>query len=158
MIENRYSVRAIVLTPEPEILLMQIRAPQGGDPLWITPGGGLEDGEDAEAGLRRELREELGLEAFERGPLLWRRRSTFSWGDRRICQDEEYRAVHVARFEPLMSDEVEVKALEQFRWWPVAALATTDQRLIPLSLHEIVRSYLADGPPREPPPVEVVVD
>ena len=62
------------------------------------------------------------------------------------------------RFEPVMSDPVEARVLTHFRWWPVAALATTDQRLIPLSLHEIVRSYLADGPPREPPPVEVVVD
>ena len=158
MIENRNSVRAIVLTPERQVLLMQIRAPQGGDPLWITPGGGLEDGEDAEAGLRRELMEELGLEAFELGPLLWRRHATFDWGEKRICQREDYRAVHVPRFEPVMSDAVEAKVLEQFRWWPVAALATTDERFIPLSLHEIVRSYLADGPPREPPPVEVVVD
>ena len=82
VIIERNAVRAIVLTPEPKVLLMRIRAPEGGDWFWITPGGGLEAGETEEAGLRRELKEELGLERFEVGPLVWRRQHTFNWGGR----------------------------------------------------------------------------
>lgn len=158
MLVERHSIRAILLTPEREILLMRIRSPQGGDWFWITPGGGLEPGEAAEAGLRRELREELGLEKFDLGPLVWRRMHTFKWGEKHIRQSEQYYIVQAAKFEPHMSDPVEVQVLDQFRWWAVTELATTPERLTPLSLATIVTRYLTDGPPSEPPEMEILVD
>jgi ADP-ribose pyrophosphatase YjhB (NUDIX family) len=69
LIIERHAIRAILLTQELEILLLRIKPPEGGDWFWITPGGGLEAGETVEVGLRRELREELGLEDFVLGPL-----------------------------------------------------------------------------------------
>lgn len=74
---ERRAIRALILTPEREVLLMRIRAPQGGEPFWIAPGGGMEPDETQEQALRRELAEELGLLAFEAGPVLWRRHHTF---------------------------------------------------------------------------------
>src|SRR6266849_6547160 len=58
MIIDRYAVRAVLLTPQEEILLMRIHGPGSGKRWWITPGGGLEPGESVEQGFRRELREE----------------------------------------------------------------------------------------------------
>ncbi|MBC8115964.1 MAG: NUDIX domain-containing protein [Candidatus Saccharimonas sp.] len=155
---QRQGVRAILLTPEQEVLLLRIRPPECGDWFWITPGGGLEPGETAESGLRRELKEELGLEHFLLGPLVWRRQHTWDWAGKRICQREEYHVVHVARFEPVMSDSIEIQILDRFRWWPVAELAHATERLTPLSLAEIVARYLAQGPPQEPLEIEVRVD
>jgi len=47
---------------------MRYRAEAAGDPavtglraFWVTPGGGLEEGETARAGACRELREETGI-------------------------------------------------------------------------------------------------
>jgi 8-oxo-dGTP pyrophosphatase MutT (NUDIX family) len=157
MLIERQAIRAILLTQQQEILLLRIHPPEGGAGFWITPGGGLEPGETHAAALRRELQEELGLEHFAIGPLVWRRQHTFDWGEKRICQREEYHVVHVARFEPRMSDELEMQVVDRWRWWPVDELAAAEP-LTPLSLAEIAARYLAQGPPREPPEVEVLVD
>lgn len=58
---HRDAVRALVLTRAEELLLVQIRLPDVPEPFWIAPGGGLKPGESVDDGLRRELREELGL-------------------------------------------------------------------------------------------------
>jgi 8-oxo-dGTP pyrophosphatase MutT (NUDIX family) len=158
LLVQRNAVRALLLTPEHEILLIRIRPPDGSDCFWIAPGGGLEEGETAEEGLRRELREELGLQDFEHGPLVWRRHHTFNWDSRRISQREEYRVVHVPRFEPVMSDALEAQVLDCFRWWHVSELDTADERLTPLSLAQIVRRYLTEGAPVRVPEEEVLVD
>jgi 8-oxo-dGTP pyrophosphatase MutT (NUDIX family) len=158
MLVHRQAVRALILSPDHEVLLCRIHTPSGGPSFWIAPGGGLEPGEAADEGLRRELAEELGLTDFEAGPVVWRRHHTFDWGDRRISQHEEYRVVHIDRFEPVMSDPVEAEVLECFRWWPIEDLASAAERFTPLSLAAILRRYLLDGAPATPPEVEVLVD
>jgi TDG/mug DNA glycosylase family protein len=66
---QRETVRAAVVDDRGRILLLRY-GDRYGD-WWITPGGGREEGEDAEQALRRELEEEVGLVDFELGPLLW---------------------------------------------------------------------------------------
>lgn len=158
MIIERQAVRAILLTPASEVLLIRIQPPDYHAGFWIAPGGGLERGESVEAALRRELLEELGLRAFEMGPLVWRRQHTFSWDGRRIRQREHYHVVAVDRFEPHMSDVSEAKIVSELRWWLASDLANATERLTPLSLTQIVTCYLASGAPHHPPEWEVLVD
>lgn len=55
------AVSAIVVDSDGRVLLARRRSdPDAG--LWDTPGGFLEEGEEPQEGLRRELREETGLD------------------------------------------------------------------------------------------------
>lgn len=155
---HRQTVRAILLTPDQEVLLMRIRPPDGLSPFWICPGGGREGDEEPYAALRRELKEEIGLENFELGPLVWRRQHTFSWAGKRFCQREQYHVVHVNRFEPVISDPVEAKVLDEFRWVRLVDLKGFEERVTPLSLLTIVESFLDNGPPRGELEVEILID
>lgn len=155
---ERRAIRALILTPEREVLLMRIRAPQGGEPFWIAPGGGMEPDETQEQVLKRELAEELGPLHFEAGQVLWRRHHTFNWGERRFSQREQFKVIHVDLFEPVMNDEVEAKVFQAFRWWPIAELARTSERVTPKALAAILDAYLSAGAPDPLPDEEVLVD
>lgn len=146
---HRKAVRAILLTPEHEVLLLRIRL-RDRPPFWIAPGGGIERGESVADALGRELDEEVGLKNFDLGPLLWKRQHTFSVYEKRYCQNEDYFAIHTARFDPQMADETEATVLDRFRWWPLAELHGITEPVAPPSLASIVASYLKNGPPREP--------
>ncbi len=154
---ERRAVRAILLTPDHEVLLIRIQ-PHEGPAFWVMPGGGIEPGEDPAAALRRELREELGLTQCEPGPVVWLRHHTFDWDGRRLSQREEYRIVPVKRFDARMLDPNEARFVTELRWWRARDLARAAERLTPLAVADIVQDYLANGPPDPLPPEEVLVD
>ncbi len=159
MIDERRSVaRAILISPSQKILLIRIRRPESNDPLWITPGGRLADGESDEAGLSRELFEELGLEQFSIGPLVCVQDHTFVWGKTRVRQVERFYVVQTEEFDPRMSDEVEQEMVEEFRWRTVDEIAASGEVFAPRSLGQIVQKFLKDGPPDRPVEIEVLVD
>lgn len=154
----REAVRAILLTPQREVLLFRLRALNGRPDFWITPGGGIKTGETPEAALRRELVEELRLEAGEIGPEVWRLQHTFPWGERRLCQRNRYFIVPTERFAPCMHDAVEGDYLVEMRWWATRDIAHDQPNLNPRSLPDIVARYIAEGPPAELPPLEIIED
>lgn len=59
---GRRAARAILIDHGDQLVLIK-RTKPGRQPYWTTPGGGIEDGETAQAALLRELAEELGAEA-----------------------------------------------------------------------------------------------
>ena len=150
-IVEREAVRAILLTPENEVLLMCIRNPITGLRFWVCPGGGLSAGEDLKAALERELEEELGLRAFTMSAPVHRRHHVFSWKEKRISQHETFVVVPVpARFTPLMSDAVEAESLEEFRWWPLAEVDAEEHPITPRTLKSLVENFRRSGPPAGP--------
>lgn len=144
-IHDRRAVRAILLTPQQEVLLMQLRESPLAEAFWVTPGGGVQEGETEEAALRRELHEELGLREFQLGPMMLTRDHIFNWLGRRIHQRERLYLVETTRFEPRMSDVVEARVTAGFRWWPLAELHATEESVTPHHLAAILEDWLREG-------------
>jgi len=145
--------RAVLLTPEAEVLLIRIRESTTGWTAWITPGGGVRPGESPEDTLRRELFEETGLTEFEAGPRLWHRDHSSTWEGRPFRQIETFYLVRTPRFEPTLAHQpeaVELRAFREFRWWPVEEIATSTDIFVPLRLGEYLKDLLANGVPARP--------
>jgi 8-oxo-dGTP pyrophosphatase MutT (NUDIX family) len=149
MFQERNAAR-VVLVADDRVLLQQgfdPGRPEAGS-WWLTPGGGLNDGESAEDGAVREVLEETGLRLspVQLGPVIATRVAFFEFERRRFRQSESFFAVNVEAFTPQHHgwDEVEQRALLGHRWWTVDELRETDEAVYPSELAEVVSAVL-DG-------------
>ena len=149
-VERRQAERALLLTPEGEVLLMKAREPVSGTEVWFAPGGGRDGDESPEACLRRELAEETGRGDLEIGPAIWTREYTFDWAGRIVAQMETYHLVETGRFEAVMADnpsQGETEAFEEFRWWTPSQIRASEELFAPRRLAELVEDLIVHGPP-----------
>lgn len=149
----RHGVRALVLDPDDRILLVRFVNPETGEEFWATPGGGLDPGEDLETGLRRELREETGLEDFELGPVVWTRRHVFPWAGRTLDQSEQIALVRTLAFDPrpeLTTEQLVDEGVHELRWWTLGELEASDADFAPRRIVRFLRQLLEEGAPRAP--------
>ncbi len=110
------SVTAGVIRRAGTVLACQ-RAPGGHHPgKWEFPGGKAEAGESLEAGLRRELQEELGIDAVI-GPVLWRTRYQYAGRD-----PFELTFLLVPDYTGIITNRV----FAALRWVPVRRLSELD--------------------------------
>jgi len=155
---ERSSGRVLLVDRDDRVLLL--RGTDPGDPRaghwWFTPGGGLEPGESAEQGARRELLEETGLDLAELGPPVWVRTAEFTFMGRPYRQAETF---FLARVDTHAVDfgghsDVERASVQAFRWWSLDDLDAAVEAVHPSALAAELRLLLArgqqTGPPAEP--------
>jgi TDG/mug DNA glycosylase family protein len=146
---DRSAARALVLDRHDRVLLVQFRDDQE-QVWWATPGGGIDEGESAEAAIKRELVEEAGLVDYELGPEIWRREHVFAWLGRILRQRERIFLVRVGEHEPAPTADLPAEQVFELRWWTPAELDAATETLVPARLAHFVRQLLADGPPAAP--------
>lgn len=148
---TRECVRALILSPDNEVLLIHLVLP--GRALWITPGGGIAPGESHQDALRRELQEEVGRGDLPLGPHIWVRDGTYSWAGEIRTEREYFYLVRAARFVADSSGNPvpgEREIMAELRWWPASDLQQSSEKFAPARLGSLVGELLAKGAPPDP--------
>lgn len=121
---QRQAVRGLFLDPDGAVLLLQTRSRRG-PVFWLTPGGGIEDGETAHEALARELREEVGYDLLDPVPEVHARAFEYLSQHGPTRQSERYFLIRTPRFTPrfdFVPTDDERNALLAFDWWTAEAM------------------------------------
>lgn len=144
----RRAARVILLDEADRVLLLRGHdADRPERSWWFTVGGGLEPGEDPAAGAARELAEETGLELAPEdlvGPV-FTRSAVFEFWREHCRQDEVFFVGRWTGAAVLTQDrwtDIERDTLDEVRWWTLAEMDRTSERIYPAGLADAVRSIL----------------
>jgi 8-oxo-dGTP pyrophosphatase MutT (NUDIX family) len=151
--------RALVFDPHQRLLLIAYEAVRDVDParpglrrFWFLPGGGLDEGEDHETALRRELDEEIGIRDARIGPLVGRCEGSFRLFRTPRFARERYFVVrlHDDRIDTARLAETEDNPVLDVRWWPLIDLKETDEFVEPQGLALLAQRIIEGDPPDVP--------
>jgi len=120
--ELRHSVRALLVDEEDRLLLYHFLI-DGPRRVWAAPGGGIEAGESNLEALRRELREETGVNPPGEPRHVWHQEVVAAGhipGYDGVVND--YYLIRTAAFAP-PADHPE-EDIQGFRWWPLPEIQT----------------------------------
>jgi len=145
----RVGGRVLMVDASDRVLLIHEMLEHGGT-HWLTPGGGLEDGEHPREAAAREAFEETGIEvtiAADAEPVLTTRRD-WSWHGVEYDQIDHFFLVRVPDglpVQPRALTEIERETLLGSRWWTIAELTATQEILLPPDLGAVLGRLLAGG-------------
>ena len=119
-------------------------------PRWITPGGGIDDGETSLETAVRELAEETGIVVPQEalGEKLGEISGRWDWGDgeNHHTYTDHFYKLEIADFyldDSGWTDDERRDVLE-YRWWSLAELKVTQEQIAPHGLAELIASHFSN--------------
>jgi 8-oxo-dGTP pyrophosphatase MutT (NUDIX family) len=144
---DRPAARVLLLDPDNRVLLMRYDDDPPNDRHWSTPGGGVEPGEEYPEAALRELAEETGWRDIALGREVYRRSFRMEYAGQIVNQHER---LYLARTREERRPISGVDAMHAsdgiaaWRWWSLAELDETGERVWPPGLADLIRSALAE--------------
>ena len=133
---QRTIASAIIFSKDGKLLMGKKDPAKGGvySDCWHIPGGGIEEGETLEQGLRREIMEEVGIDVLSYNPVLVPEKGsgisekTLKTGEKVLCR-MEFNIFRV-NINDRLASEIQVSLdddLIEFRWFSLEELPDVKQ-------------------------------
>lgn len=154
---TRKSSRAIVLNKQNQIFLFRYTFDFFAEKtaIWITPGGALDEGENFEEALKRELFEELGIElsGSDSTPQIYYRTPLYELSNGETVRSEErFYLVRLDEKEFSYANwtESENKRMTAGKWWSVEEIRQSKEKFFSNDVVEILERLSKGEIPKEP--------
>jgi 8-oxo-dGTP pyrophosphatase MutT (NUDIX family) len=155
---SRRSARVILLDGRSRVLLLRFRDRTPANPqkpwlldYWVTPGGGVERGEDWLDAACRELFEETGISAVIGQWVASRQVTLIIGGVQQDCVERYFVArTRDTRVRTRHRTAAEHTVCRAHRWWPIDMLPAARLPIMPPGLPSLLRRLLADDAPTRP--------
>ena len=151
----RKSSRAIILNSQNKIFLFQYNFDYfaGGNVVWITPGGGLEEGETFDMALIRELYEELGIVINKNFKQIYYRHPVYCLknGEKAQCEERFY-LIHldIEEFTFHNWTESEQERMKRGKWWSVDEIMQSGDEFFTSEIVDMLNNLIKGKIPDEP--------
>ena len=149
-ISTRKTARAILLTPQHEVLLIRTRLPWVETDIWMLPGGGIENGEDANSAVVREVYEETGATEFVVRGEAWRQELFIE--AKNLLLKQRFFLLEANKFSVsqagLTADEKNWH--REYRWWSIDELEIASILTEPVNICILLKELISNGLPQTP--------
>ncbi|MDA1362346.1 NUDIX domain-containing protein [Glycomyces luteolus] len=156
---RRRCARVLLADEDDRVLLFYSRDYMGpGVEYYVTPGGGLDEGETLEEGAAREVFEETGLriDPGALGPVVAETEGDWSDSpDLVIRSRDAYFFLRVPHFAPARDrlEDIERAEFTEARWLSLDAIAEADALVFPARVAGLLKGLMAGATPVAPVPI-----
>ncbi len=148
----RITARAVLFDPANRVLLFQFVLPagfiaEGPVQFWATPGGEIEQGEDARDAVAREVIEETGIQSVEIGAEIWFGSNILAFKGQATKTFERfyYARSATALLGATNWTDIEREVMRDHRWWTIPELIAAKETIFPPRFGYLVDRFLRCG-------------